>query len=66
MRFFRKLLFRIFAIEYNFHQIFMRQKALKTQLDFLLKMTNRKIRKKWRRILTRKTSPFYIGDIMGR
>jgi hypothetical protein len=56
--------YRIFYLEYNFYQINLHQKALETQLDFLLKMTNRKIRKKWQRILTRKTSPHYIGDIV--
>ena len=63
MRRFRGFLIWLLGIDQSMHAVYRRQRILETQLDFLIKMSNRKIRRKWRRMLTRPTSPFYIGDI---
>lgn len=59
----RGFLIRLLGIDRSMHAIYVRQKCLETQLDFLLKMTCRKTRRRWRRMLTHKQSPFYIGDL---
>jgi len=64
MNFFRILFYKIFALGKNLHELRFKQKALETQLDWLIKNSNRRIRRKWYRILTRPRSPFYIGNII--
>lgn len=59
----RSFFYRFLAIDYNLHQIYQRQRILEIQLDFLMRNHKRTIRRKWFRMLTRRTSPFYIGDI---
>jgi hypothetical protein len=59
----RGFLIRFFGLDKSMHALYQRQLCLETQLDFLLRNHNRKVRRRWRRMLTRKTSPFYIGDI---
>jgi len=61
-----RFLIHLFGIDQSLHALHVRQKCLETQLDYLLKTSNRKVRRKWYRMLTRKTSPFYIGELMGQ
>jgi len=56
-------LIRFLGVGQSMHAVYIRQRVLETQLDFLIKNSNRKIRRKWHRRLTRPTSPWYIGDI---
>lgn len=39
-----------------------KQKVLNCQLDYLMMNSNRKMRRKWSRMLNNPKSPFYIGD----
>jgi hypothetical protein len=59
----RGFLIRFFGLDKSMHAIHQDQRILRAQLDFLIEHSNRKVRRKWKRMLTRKTSPFYIGDI---
>jgi hypothetical protein len=63
MRRLRGFLIWLLGVDQSMHAVYRRQRILETQLDFLIRNSNRKIRRKWHRKLTRKTSPFYIGDI---
>ena len=59
----RRFLIKLLGLNESMHKVYVRQRILETQLDFLIKNSNRKIRRKWHRMLTRSKSPFYVGNI---
>ena len=58
----RSFFYKWFFIGQNFHSLRARQKVCETQIDFLIRNSNRIMRRKWRRMLLNKRGPFYIGD----
>lgn len=56
-------LIKVLGLNESMHKVHIRQKVLETQLDYLIKNSNRKMRKKWGRMITRTGSKFYIGNI---
>ena len=64
-------LIRWLGLGSSMHVVHQRQKILETQLDFLIRNSGRKLRRKWHRMITRRTSPNYVGkdiasDILSR
>lgn len=58
----RAFLYRFLFLGKQMHQMRRDINILNCQLDFILLNSNRKIRRKWKRVLTNKRSPFYIGS----
>ena len=55
-------LFSSIGLREQLHALHVKQKVNSYQLDFLILNSDRKIRKKWNRMLTNKNSPFYLGN----
>lgn len=57
-----KILFKLKNIVNDLTDKIKVTKKINEQVDFLLFHSNKKMRRKWNRILTNTNSPFYIGD----